>query len=77
MNPDCRMWSARVQAPIDTDAIHPDSIRAGFTVCLDRLEAEADARGDALDWSTLRFKIEPTADPETSRLVVSARRLAP
>lgn len=49
-----RVNRIRVQAPIDRDAVSPDSIGAAQTFLTRLLFERADALGVAIDWNTWR-----------------------
>lgn len=71
-----RGLGASVRIPLDTDAIHPDAIRAALEIGIDRLETEAERRKHALDWSTFAVALrEKTTEENTTTMTVSARRI--
>ena len=62
--------------PLDTDAIHPDAVRAALAIGVDRLELESERQGRAIDWATFSVIIRPDQNEEgTSRMSVTAKTL--
>lgn len=66
-------WSTK----LDTDAIHPQALIATLTVGIERLESEAEKRGEALDWGTLAMAIRPLeTEAGCSSIRLTAKRFA-
>lgn len=56
---------------LDTDALNPDVIKAGFAFVVDQIALRGDRTRTAIDWSTLEFAMR--ANTEGDETVLSAR----
>lgn len=60
---------------LDTDSIHPQSLIASFVLLVEQLEKTAEDKAEAIDWGTVRMRLEPvTTEENTTRMCISAKR---
>lgn len=59
---------------MDTDAVHPASLKAAFRVGIETLERRSEVEGLALDWNTIEIALwsPERAGSDCSMLIVRA-----